>query len=115
VRSYETLVIFDAQLEDEPIEQEISRVEQLIASHKGEIVNTERWGRRKLSYGMKRRQQGYYALIRFNAHEAVPQELDRVFKLNERVLRHLIALVRNHDLSDKLPGEAVEGAEAAEE
>lgn len=96
MRSYETILVIDSQLEDEPIDQEISSFEQLITSHNGEIVNMERWGRRKLSYEIKDRQQGYYTLIRYNSDQTFQQELDRACKLNERVLRHMTVRVKKH-------------------
>ena len=96
MRSYETIVVLDSQLEDEPIDREITTVEELITSQNGEIVSTERWGRRKLSYEIKDRQQGFYTLIRYNADQTVPQELDRVCKLNESVLRHMTIRVKKH-------------------
>ena len=48
MRSYETIVVLDAGLEEEPIEQEVNTIEQIITSHSGEMVDTERWGNRKL-------------------------------------------------------------------
>lgn len=100
MRSYESVVIIDSQLEDEPIEKEINRIEQLIVAQKGEMVNIERWGRRKLSYGMKGRQQGFYTLIRFNSEVSGLREMNRVLKLNERILRHMTTQVKKHDLPD---------------
>ena len=97
MRSYESVVIIDSQLEDEPIEKEIAKIENLITTQKGELVGLEKWGRRKLSYSMKGRQQGYYALIRFNAEAKTPLELDRTLNLNERVLRHMTTEVRKHE------------------
>lgn len=114
LHAYETIFVLDPQLEDEPIQKEIARVEQLITSHHGEVVSTERWGRRKLGYEIGKRQQGFYTLIRFNAASTVSAELGRVFKLNEAVLRHLIVQVRNHDqtspqiLDDEEPYESPE-------
>lgn len=96
MRSYETIFVLDSQLEDEPIDREITTYEEMITSQQGEIVSTERWGRRKLSYEMKTRQQGVFTLIRYNADQAVPLELDRVFKLNESVLRHMTIRVKKH-------------------
>lgn len=97
MNAYETVFVLDPQLEDEGIDQQITRIEHVITSHDGEIVGTERWGRRKLSYEIGKRQQGFYTLIRFSANSTVPAELDRVFKLNEAVLRHLIVRVRSHE------------------
>ena len=96
MRAYETIVVIDSQLEDEPIDKEIDTLEGLIKSHAGEIVDTERWGRRKLSFQMNNRQQGYYALMKYNADQSVREDFDRSCKLNENVLRYMTVRVKKH-------------------
>ncbi|MBI4551876.1 MAG: 30S ribosomal protein S6 [Candidatus Latescibacteria bacterium] len=104
MNAYETIFVLDPQLEDEPINKQIVQVEHLITARHGEIVGTERWGRRKLQYEINKRQQGFYTLIRFNADSTVPAELERVFKLNEAVLRHVTVRVKSHEPShSRLP------------
>jgi len=102
VRSYETIVVLDAGLEEEPIEQEVNTIEQIITSHSGEMVDTERWGNRKLSYEMNDKRQGYYTLFRFNSEPDVLDELTRAFKLNENVLRHIIKRVKKHHVANQV-------------
>lgn len=112
MRAYETVIVLDAGLEEEPLEQEVSTIEQLIASQNGEMVDTERWGNRKLSYEISDKQQGYYTLFRFNGEPEVIDELDRVFKLNDHIIRHMIKRVKKHPESSR--PEAAETAETAE-
>ena len=96
MRAYETIVVIDSQLEDEPIDKEIETLESLIKAHEGEIIDTERWGRRKLSFEIKDRQQGYYTLMKYNADKSVREEFDRSCKLNENVLRYMTVRVKKH-------------------
>ena len=109
MRSYETVVIIDSKLEEAPLEQEISAIEGLIASNQGEVVNTERWGNRKLSYEINDTHQGNFTLIRFDGEPNLVDVLDRSFKLNDRVLRHMTKRVRKH------PAHVYEKAEKAEQ
>ncbi len=96
MRAYETIIVIDSKLEDEPIGEEIETLEALIKSHAGEIVDTERWGRRKLSFEMNNRQQGYYTLMKYNADKSVREDFDRSCKLNENVLRYMTVRVKTH-------------------
>ncbi len=96
MRSYETVVIIDSKMEEEPLEKEISSIEGLIASNQGEVVNTERWGSRKLSYEINESHQGNFTLIRFDGEPDLVDVLDRSFKLNDRVLRHMTKRVKKH-------------------
>ena len=96
MRSYETVVIIDSKLEEAPLEEEITSIEGLIASNQGEVVITERWGNRKLSYDINESHQGNYTLFRFDGEPGLVDVLDRSFKLNDRVLRHMTKRVKKH-------------------
>ena len=89
MRLYETTFITDSQLPEIEIEAEIKRVEDLIKSNGGEIVETQRWGLRRLAYEIEKRRQGYYAQFLYQALPAVPALLDASFKVNEKIMRHL--------------------------
>jgi small subunit ribosomal protein S6 len=49
----------------------------------------EDWGKRRLAYEIKRKQYGFYLNVRFSGPEALPLLLEREYRLNESVLRHL--------------------------
>ena len=108
MRSYETVVIINSKLEEAPLEEEISAIEGIIASNEGKVVDTERWGSRKLSYEINDAHQGNFTLFRFDGDPTLVDVLDRSFKLNERVLRHMTKRVRKH------PAYVYEKAEQAE-
>lgn len=114
MRSYETVVIIDSKLEEAPLEEEISAIEGLIASNQGEVIDTERWGSRKLSYEINDAHQGNFTLIRFDGEPALVDVLDRSFKLNDRVLRHMTKRVRKHPAHVYEKAEQAERAEQAE-
>lgn len=86
---YELVFVLSMELGDDGIEAYQQRVEDLINEH-GEVTNVDVWGQRKLAYEIQDQREGYYILINFNAEPEFPQELDRVLKLNDQVLRHLI-------------------------
>lgn len=50
----------------------------------------DRWGKRRLAYAVKKFTDGFYVLINFEAAPAEIKEIDRVLKINDEVLRHLI-------------------------
>lgn len=99
MRSYETVLIIDPKLEEAPFEEEIASIEGFISSNQGEIVDTERWGSRKLSYEINKAHQGLYTLIRFNGEPGLVDVLDRSLKLNERILRHMTKRVKKQPAS----------------
>lgn len=107
-KNYEMTLIVDTQLADGSVDEAVTRYENLIGEH-GELVNTDRWGSRKLAYDIRKRQQGDYTFFQFHAEPGVIAEIDRVCRLDDSVLRHLIITVPGGFLAK------VSGDEAAEE
>ncbi|MCX6832825.1 MAG: 30S ribosomal protein S6 [candidate division Zixibacteria bacterium] len=89
MRLYETTFITDAQFSESEIETEIKKVEELITSNGGEIVETQRWGIRRLAYEIKHKRQGFYTHFLYRASPSMPPLIENAFKLNERVVRFL--------------------------
>jgi len=88
-RVYESAVLMNAALEDEQIQSLISRIKETIAKNGGEIIDLEDWGRKRLAYMIKKNKIGYYAIYRYKAPPTVLPKLERLFKLDENILRTL--------------------------
>ena len=86
---YETVFVLDPSLDDKAIQKEIKKVEDLITEHKGEILKTDKWGKKRFAYPIKKKHEGYYTLILFQGEGGIPKELERAYKLNESCLRYL--------------------------
>lgn len=86
---YETVFVLDPSLDDRGVQKEIEKIEELIASRKGRIIKTEKWGLKKFAYPIRKKVQGFYTLIYFECEGDVPSELERSYKLNESCLRYL--------------------------
>ena len=92
MRLYETTIITDAQYSESEIETEIKKVEELITSNGGEIVETQRWGIRRLAYEIKHKRQGIYTHFLYRAPTGMPPLIENAFKVNERIVRFLTVL-----------------------
>ena len=90
-RTYEAVYIFDSALEDAAINEKLDRYHGMLGAA-GDIT-VEHWGRRQLAYTIKKRENGYYAIARFNLDDVkVLPEFERALKLDDSVLRYLISL-----------------------
>ena len=89
LRPYETMVVLDANLGDADIEKEIDKIKQFVTSGGGEVGAVDLWGRRKLAYEIEGRKEGYYAIIKFKAEPTIVTPLNKAYRLNEQVLRHM--------------------------
>ena len=92
-RAYETTIIFNAHLSQEQLDANVEKYLQIIQKEDGDIKLVDRWGKRRLAYEIAKKQYGYYVYIRFNAPGTAVQAMERDFKLDETILRHLTVLV----------------------
>ncbi len=90
MKTYELVVIFDPSLEEEAVDKELSKITSLLEKEKCEVSNVDKWGIRKLAYPIKKQESGYYIIVYFNGKSGVISELDRINKINDKILRHLV-------------------------
>ncbi len=98
MRKYETIIVIDSLLKLEEIEGIINKYERFISANGGQIETTDRWGKRRLAYEIKKRQYGFYVLIRFDAPPGMIKQLDREYRLNEYLLRTMTTLLNKRAL-----------------
>jgi small subunit ribosomal protein S6 len=90
-RRYETVYIFDSALEEPAVSEKLTRFHALLTKDgKGSVSEVAHWGKRTLTYRIKKKDTGYYVVAKFEAEGAVLPEYERVVKLDEGVLRYLV-------------------------
>ena len=90
MRGYELVVIIRPDLDDEATEAVIEKVRSMIENNGGEIAKVDKWGKRRLAYEIDDLREGFYVVVNFKGEAAVAAELDRVLKITDTVLRHMI-------------------------
>jgi len=88
-RYYESVVLINAALEDDQIETIITRIKDLITSNGGEILETDKWGRKRLAYPIQKAKSGYYLVLRFKSSPEFISVLERQYRLDESITRYL--------------------------
>jgi len=88
-RYYETTFIVDSILEDDKVEAIISRYSSFFQKNGGEVVKTDKWGRKKFSFPIKKRSTGSYISIEFTAESPIIAKLERAYHLDDDILRFL--------------------------
>ncbi|MGE5497946.1 MAG: 30S ribosomal protein S6 [Syntrophothermus sp.] len=92
-KHYESAVIINAAIEEEQIEATINRISELIRVNGGEIVDLDKWGRKRLAYTVEKTKSGYYVIFHFVAPTDLIAKLERMYQLDEFILRHLIIVL----------------------
>jgi len=88
-RLYETTFIVNASLDDPQVEAVITRVQDAITKNGGAITAVNKWGRKRLSYPISKKTNGFYVNLEFTAPGSLLAPLERTFQLDELILRHL--------------------------
>jgi small subunit ribosomal protein S6 len=92
VNKYEVMFIAKP-LEETEVDPIVEFISNLITKNGGNIEKVDRWGKRHLAYLVKKQSEGYYVLINFEADPTVIKEIDRVIKIRDEILRHLIVKI----------------------
>ena len=90
MRPYEVMYILRPDLEEEFTKELVSRFQDVVTSRGGEITQLNEMGRRRLAYQIDRFREGYYVVMNFNSNSEASEELDRVLKISDAVIRHMI-------------------------
>jgi small subunit ribosomal protein S6 len=105
MRRYETIIITDPDLSAEQREPIVKRVQDVISQEDGYLALTDEWGARKLAYEIKKKQRGFYTRFDFCGTAATVDEIERFFRIDDRVLKYMTVLLDNAADIDKIKEE----------
>lgn len=89
-RDYELAFILNPEVNEEEVRAVQDRIEQIVATYGGQIVKVNQWGRRRLAYPIERHRDGLYTFIDMILTPETVAELERMLKVSEIVLRHMV-------------------------
>ena len=89
MRKYEVMYIIRPDLEQEAVQATVEKFQNII-NNGGEITKHDVMGKRRLAYEINKLRDGHYVLVQFNANNDVINELDRVMKISDEIIRYLI-------------------------
>ena len=88
INSYETMFIVDLDAGEAGVKTTVDKFTGLI-SQNAEIVEVTEWGKRRLAYAINDKAEGYYVVVTFKSAPEFPSELDRVFNIDESIMRSM--------------------------
>jgi small subunit ribosomal protein S6 len=89
VTEYEILLLLDPALADEKQAETVGRLRTLIEQGGGTFERHDVWGRRRLAYPIDKKEEGVYHLLSFTSSPETLDELSRVLKIDDDVMRHM--------------------------
>ena len=92
---YESVFVTEPNLPEEDLEELIKGYDQVTVTAGGKILKVERWGKRRLAYPVSRHEEGIYVLMTVECPPQHVRELERRYRMNDRILRHLTVRVED--------------------
>jgi small subunit ribosomal protein S6 len=84
------MYVLKPDLDEEKVAAVMDKFTNLINTNGGEVVSTDKWGKRRLAYEIQDYREGIYILVNFKGEAGTAQELDRVMKITDEILRFMI-------------------------
>ena len=86
---YEAVAIIKSDVADEEITAIIERTQAIITDRKGVIAKLDKWGKRRLAYEINKQKDGFYFLIDFAGNGPIVAEVERSFRIDDRILKFM--------------------------
>ncbi len=93
MRAYELMYILSPNLEEDAVSEQVAKFEEILTSRGGEIEKTETIGKRRLAYEVDGIREGFYILSNFKCTVESAQELERIMKISDNIVRYLLIRV----------------------
>jgi small subunit ribosomal protein S6 len=89
VNEYEILLMLDPELAEERQTEIVTRTKELVERGSGSWLSHDVWGRRRLAYEIDHKTDGAYHLLQFDVEPTTLDEIARVLKITDGVMRHM--------------------------
>ena len=106
MKRYETIFIADPDLSEEERGQIVEKTNNLINNQNGYVVEFDEWGSRKLAYDIGKKNRGYYIRIDYCGDGPLVDEMERTFRIDDRILKFMTILLETNVNLDKVKEEA---------
>ena len=114
MRRYETIVIVDPDLSDEGRGPVFDRIKDIIPQQGGALIDIEDWGSKRLAYEIKKKQRGFYSRVDYCGTGAVVDEMERFFRIDDRVMKYMTIVLDENADPEALLAEKAAAAAAAQ-
>jgi len=95
MNKYEIMFIVRPDMEEAEIKKTADAMKKVLTDKKAKVLEEKAMGQRELAYEIKKFNTGYYYLYIVEANAEAVSEFDRVVRINENLLRHLVIKVED--------------------
>lgn len=109
---YESMFIVDVINGEDATKASVEKFTTLIANN-GTTIDVSEWGKRRLAYPIDDKPEGYYVVVTFKSEPEFPNELERLYNIDESIMRSLTIKLEHEPTAKPIP--AAEEPEVEEE
>ena len=89
-KKYDVVSIMRPTLDDQAIDSIHKSISEIIENNDGKVIEQGVWQKRKLAYQVEGHKEGIYTITTFEGSSELPNEVDRVLKISDDVIRHKV-------------------------
>ena len=89
LNSYELTYIVNGVLSESQTREVVGRIGRYIEEHGGQAIDADEWGTRRLAYPIRKKRNGYYVNLHFQAPGEIIQRMERALEIDDDILRDL--------------------------
>ncbi|MDC0558821.1 30S ribosomal protein S6 [Candidatus Izimaplasma bacterium] len=90
MRKYEIMYIIRPTVLEDDRKVLIEELHKIFTDAGSEILEVKEWGTRDLAYEIQKHRKGFYVVLTVNTEDEARAEFDRVVRIKEDIIRHLI-------------------------
>ena len=94
-KKYDVVSIMRPTLDDQAIDSIHKSISEIIENNDGKVIEQGVWQKRKLAYQVEGHKEGIYTITTFEGPPGLPNEVDRVLKISDDVIRHKVLKVES--------------------
>ncbi|MGM0642814.1 MAG: 30S ribosomal protein S6 [Thermodesulfobacteriota bacterium] len=115
MRKYETVFISNPDLQEQSRKDLFEKVKNIVAKENGILVDFDDWGNKKLAYEIRKNTRGHYVCMTFGGDGDMVMEMERIFRLDDNILKFMTTLKDKDVDPEELKQEAEQDKEAEQE
>jgi small subunit ribosomal protein S6 len=97
MRAYELMIICDGDLEESAVAGVINEITSLVEARSGRVATADKWGKRRFAYEINHKHEGFYVVFEILAEPGALDEVDRMLRLADQVVRHKLLRLPDHE------------------
>lgn len=90
---YETIFIIEPDTGEDGRGQLIQKVKDIITKYNGALIEMDEWGTKKMAYEIRRKLRGYYVRADYCGGGDLIAEMERNFRIDDRILKFMTILL----------------------